>query len=69
MASPRAAGRADTLQLYALGLMSLLAIWIPAVKGSLQPLSLKLTGLSLFFLVASVRLVQRVISSSGSAAG
>jgi hypothetical protein len=49
--------------------MSLLAIWIPAVKGSLQPLSLKLTGLSLFFLVASVRLVQRVISSSGSAAG
>lgn len=69
MASPRAAGRADTLQLCELGLMSLLAVWIPAVKGSRQPLSLKLTGLSLFFLVASVRLVQRVISCSGSAAG
>lgn len=46
-----------------LGLLSLIGIWIPPLKGSWQPLSLKLTVLtvlSLFFLVASVRLVQRL---------
>jgi len=46
-----------------LGLLSLVAIWIPALTGRWQPLSLKLIGLtllSLYFLVASVLLVQRL---------
>lgn len=46
-----------------LGLLSLVLIWIPPLTGSLRPPSLKLsllTSLSLFFLVTSVRLVQRL---------
>lgn len=46
-----------------LGLISLVLIWIPPLTGSWRPLSLKLsllTLLSLFFLVTSVRLVQRL---------
>jgi len=46
-----------------LGLISLILTWIPPLTGSWQPLSLKLTllsVLSLFFLVTSVRLVQRL---------
>lgn len=44
-----------------LGLLCLVGIWIPPLRGSWHPLSLKLavlTLLSLFFLVTSVRLVQ-----------
>lgn len=44
-----------------LGLVSLVAVWIPALRGSWQPLSLQaavMSLLSLFFLVSSVRLVR-----------
>lgn len=44
-----------------LGLCSLVAVWIPALRGSWQPLSLQaavMSLLSLFFLVSSVRLVR-----------
>lgn len=46
-----------------LGLFSLVGIWIPPLRGSWQPLPLKLmllSLLSLFFLVTSVRLVQQL---------
>jgi voltage-gated potassium channel len=61
VSGPRARLRCGAYRL--LGLLSLVSIWIPPLKGSWLPLSLKLTGLtllSLFFLVTSVRLVQRL---------
>ena len=46
-----------------LGLLCLVGIWIPPLRGSWHPVALKLgvlVLLSLFFLVTSVRLVQRL---------